>query len=129
MSKREEYVKRAKDIMTGNIIFVSSKDRLSKAIKKFKDYGYSQLPVIDKEVSVGSITDNIIRDVISKFENRREIKALYVKEVMGEPFPQISENTPVKIISYLLTEYQAVLVSREGKIVGIITKSDLLKTV
>ncbi|MEM1813821.1 MAG: CBS domain-containing protein, partial [Thermoplasmatales archaeon] len=68
-------------------------------------------------------------DIISKYEAHEKIKGIYVKEVMGEPFPQVSENAPVKIISYILTGYQAVLVSKEGKIVGIITKSDLLKTV
>ncbi|MEM0127915.1 MAG: CBS domain-containing protein [Thermoplasmatales archaeon] len=129
LTKREGFVKRARDIMTQNIISVGSKDRLSKAIRRLSDYGFSQLPVIDQGVSVGSITDNIIRDVISKYETHDKIKGIYVKEVMGEPFPQISENAPVKIISYLLTGYQAVLVNKEGKIVGIVTKSDLLKTV
>ncbi|MEM3205707.1 MAG: CBS domain-containing protein, partial [Thermoplasmatales archaeon] len=129
LAKREGYIKRARDIMSWDIISVTSKDKLSKAIRKLADHGFSQLPVIDRGVSVGSITDNIIRDIISKYEAHEKIKGIYVKEVMGEPFPQVSENAPVKIISYILTGYQAVLVSKEGKIVGIITKSDLLKTV
>ncbi|MGC8644865.1 MAG: CBS domain-containing protein [Thermoplasmata archaeon] len=129
LARREEFVKRARDIMTRAIISVNSKDKLTKGIRRLAERGFSQLPVIDNGVSVGSITDNIIRDVISKYENHEEIKKLSVKEVMDEPFPQVSENTPVKIISYLLTGYQAVLVNRGGKIVGIVTKSDLLKTV
>jgi predicted transcriptional regulator len=129
MARREIMVKRARDIMSENVIYVQSTDKLDKAIKKLSNYGFSQLPVIDNGTLVGSITDNIVRDLITKYETHDKIKRLLVKDVMGEPFPQIPENTPVKVMSYLLTEYQAVLVGNRGKILGIGTKSDLLKTV
>ncbi|MEM1724974.1 MAG: CBS domain-containing protein, partial [Thermoplasmata archaeon] len=56
-----------------------------------------------------------------------ELKKYKVRDFMDEPFPQVSENTPIKIVSYLLKNYQAVLVTSMGKVTGIITKSDLLK--
>ena len=48
---------------------------------------------------------------------------------MEQPFPQINENTPIKPIRQLLEFYQAVLVLRKNRPMGIITKADLLKTI
>ena len=50
-----------------------------------------------------------------------------VEEIMGEPFPQLSETTPLKVASMLLQYAPAVLVVRESEPVGMLTKSDLLK--
>ncbi len=52
-----------------------------------------------------------------------------VEEIMEQPFPQINEDTPIKPIRHLLEFYQAVLVARKNKTIGIITKADLLKTI
>ena len=49
------------------------------------------------------------------------------KEIMEEAFPQVGEDAPLSVVSSLLQYYPAVLVSRRGKVCGIITKADLLK--
>jgi predicted transcriptional regulator len=46
---------------------------------------------------------------------------------MEEAFPQINEDAPLPLITSLLQAYSAVLVSKKGAIVGIITKADLLR--
>lgn len=123
----EGKVKRAKEIMSDNIVSVQSSDRFNKAVKKLYQYGFSQLPVIDNGIPVGSITDNIVRDSFNEGEKMEDLKKLYVREIMEEPFPQVSENTPVKVLSYLLMQYEAVLIGKEGTVSGIVTKTDLLK--
>jgi predicted transcriptional regulator len=52
-----------------------------------------------------------------------------VGEVMDEPFPQLDQSAPLTVVTELLKYDPAVLLTRKGKITGIITKSDLLKTI
>jgi predicted transcriptional regulator len=46
---------------------------------------------------------------------------------MEEAFPQVDEDVPLALISSLLQVYSAVLVTKKGMVVGIITKADLLR--
>jgi len=46
---------------------------------------------------------------------------------MEEAFPQVDEDAPLALISSLLQVYSAVLVTKKGMVVGIITKADLLR--
>jgi predicted transcriptional regulator len=50
-----------------------------------------------------------------------------VEEIMGDPFPQLPETTPLKVASTLLQYAPAVMVMRESEPVGMLTKADLLK--
>jgi predicted transcriptional regulator len=48
---------------------------------------------------------------------------------MEEAFPQINEDAPLTLITSLLQTYPAVLVSKKGNVIGIITKADLLRMI
>jgi len=56
-----------------------------------------------------------------------QIAKLPIEDVMEEAFPQVDEDAPLSLISSLLQVYSAVLVSKKGAAVGIITKADLLR--
>jgi len=91
--------------------------------------GYSQLPVYDKERVAGSISENAVLNALSEKNNYSLPSTMKVGELMEPPFPQLDENTPIEPVKSLLQHYQAVLTSRKEKIVGIITRADLLKLV
>jgi len=46
---------------------------------------------------------------------------------MERPFPILDVTTPVSLVVSLLQTYQAVLTTAQGKIVGIVTNTDLSK--
>ena len=46
---------------------------------------------------------------------------------MDESLPVIQASTPVEIVSDLLNYNAALLISKKGKLTGIVTKADLLK--
>ncbi len=117
----------AKQIMNNKIISVNKNTKVSKAIKLMKFNGYSQLPVFDGTQSVGSISDKTITDLIVSGKSISEINSLKVKNVMDDAFPTISEATSISIVSAILRDNHAVLVTKKHNTVGIITKSDLLK--
>ena len=93
----------------------------------FEAYGYSQIPVFDGKQSVGSISEKAILRQILAGNDLDEISRFPTERIMEEAFPQINEDAPLSLITSLLQTYSAVLVSRRGVVVGIITKADLLR--
>ena len=132
LEKEEEKSKttaRAKDIHTPNIVKVNVSNTILFARQIMLENGYSQLPVYDKEKVVGSITENTILNTVSEKNNYSLPSTMKVGELMEPPFPQVDENTPIEPIKSLLQHYQAVMMTRKEKIVGIITRADLLKLI
>ncbi len=121
-----QHEKQAKDIMTKPVVSVESNDYLRQAIKLLERHGLSQLPVLSKGKAVGCISE---KSVLAKINNAPgiDVEKAHAGEAMEEALPTIQPNTPVSAASQLLGFNSAVLVARKGKIIGIITKSDLLK--
>jgi len=117
----------AQRILHDKVVGVQKSDTVSNAVRLMKDYGYSQLPVFDGEHAVGSISEKTILGQVLAGKELSQISLLRVEEIMDEGFPQVGEDAPLSLISGLLRVYPAALVSRKGKVVGIITKADLLK--
>lgn len=117
----------AKNIMASDIKKVRPEDSLKKALNLMALYNISQLPVIADKKIVGSITQKAIPKLISS--NKKDILLLKVSDVMEEPFPTISEDSMLKIVSEILKSNQAVILTKKGDITGIITSHDLLKAI
>ena len=117
----------AHEVLHNKVIGVQKSDPVSKAVQTMADHGYSQLPVFDGEHSVGSISEKTIIGKVSAGKNVSQISKLPVGDVMEEAFPQVGEDAPLPLISNLLQVYPAVLITTKGKVVGIVTKADLLK--
>ena len=58
----------------------------------------------------------------------KEIEEEPVERIMDDVFPVINREIPLSAVTSLLQVSAAVLVTEKGKIIGIITKADLLKT-
>jgi predicted transcriptional regulator len=115
------------EILHSEVVCIQKDEKVSKAARLMRDYDYSQLPVLDGERVVGSISEKTILGQILAGKELSQVSELPVEEVMEEAFPQVGEDAPLSLISSVLQVYPAVLVSRKGKIVGIVTKADLLK--
>ncbi|MEM0475596.1 MAG: CBS domain-containing protein [Candidatus Norongarragalinales archaeon] len=117
--------------MNPRVISVSRRDKISRAVRLLRSKGISQLPVFDdKGRCVGSVSEGSVLEKVSglsKGKGVAEIEKKEVEVVLGEAFPLVDENTPQSLLASLLVHHLAVLVQRRGRIVGIITKSDLLK--
>ncbi|OIO21999.1 hypothetical protein AUJ17_00540 [Candidatus Micrarchaeota archaeon CG1_02_47_40] len=115
----------AGDVMNRNVIFVSKKTRVLEAVKLIKEKGISQLPVCKGKAIVGAVCEENVLEGLQKFGHEK-MERLCVGEIMGEPFLCVREDTPCKTIAQMLKREKAVLVSKNGKTLGIITKVDLL---
>ncbi|VVB66465.1 CBS domain protein [Candidatus Gugararchaeum adminiculabundum] len=126
----------ARDILTKNIISVNASEKLTHAIGLMKKHDISQLPVFSGENVVGSITEETILEKISSVDEstgrtgkQQDLSKLKISDVMDEPFPRVTEDTPSSLLGSLLAHSKAVLIVRKEKIIGIVTKADLLKTI
>jgi predicted transcriptional regulator len=106
---------------TKKLISASPEDPINKIVKLMRRDEISQIPIIEDGKCVGSVTEKtIIKNFGDISDNTK------VKEFMEEPFPIISCGDDIEMIKTLLEYHQAVLVSKKGRLVGIVTKSDLL---
>ena len=116
--------KKCRDIMTRGVIFAKPRDSVLKVSEMMVRHAISQLPVINGSKVVGTVTEE---DIIRKLgSNIAEEK---VENIMGPPLPVVSEDTSVSAIRPILERRPGVLVVRGRKIVGIVTRSDLLKII
>ena len=95
------------------------------AVNLMHELGVSQLPVTDGVVIVGSFTKNTIPSLIRK--GYKNVEKMLIKDVMGNPFPMIPEDSPIQLVSNLLEYNEAVLLLKKGIFSGIVSKKDLLK--
>jgi len=113
-----------KDIMTKGVLFAKPNNSILKVSEVMVRHAISQMPVLNGNRIVGTITEeSIIRNLSSNIAEKK------VKNIMGPPLPTVSEETPVDAIRQILERHQGVLVTKGKEVVGIITRSDLLKTI
>ncbi len=85
----------------------------------------SQLPVMDGANCVGSVSDWSLSQ--KSLENPKLLDAT-VSDVMESPFPVVAADQPVDSVVKLLSKSNpAVLVRDNGKVRGIVTRSDMLR--
>ena len=88
-----------------------------------KTNAISQLPVFEETTIVGSISEDTFIKNYDKIHDKR----IQVKKIMDEPFPTMSDNTSITLIKEILKTYSAVVITKNGTPIGIISKADLLK--
>ncbi len=142
----------AKDIMTTEVISVSPEERVDVVTKLLIDNKISGIPVVDKDNHiVGIVTekDLLIKagelkvpfyitlfDSIIFMENPlrfnndlKKYTASKVKDAMTTKVLVVDENTPVHEIAETMQNkgVNRLPVVRNGKLIGIVTRNDVLK--
>lgn len=118
----------AKDVEKRDLVWIRKSEKVREAAEKMRQHGFSQLPVRDdkEDICVGSLSE---RQIVQSLLREPDPKSFYertVSEIMQEQFPVVDETIPITAVALLLQHSQAVLTARKGKVVGIITASDLL---
>jgi predicted transcriptional regulator len=112
------------EVMTKRVISVKPTDKIVRVSELMMKHAISQLPVIENKRVIGTVTEeSIIRNLSSTIADDR------VERMMQPPLPSVPEETSVNMIKPLLEDHPGVLIVKKGDVVGIITRSDLLKIV
>lgn len=117
-------------IMSRGVVACSPTDSVVHALDLMRNGGFSQLPVMTTDERVlGTITESDINDLLIRGASIESLKGMIVKRAMGPVLPQVDRNSPMSMLYPILKFYNAVLIIEEGKVVGIVTKADVLKAV
>ncbi len=107
------------------VVSVASGAIVRQALGLMALHDVSQLPVMDGANCVGSVSDWSLSQ--KSLENPKLLDAT-VSEVMDSPFPVVAGDQPVDSVVRLLSKSNpAVLVRENGKVQGIVTRSDMLR--
>lgn len=92
-------------------------------IRTMNKHRISQLPVLDEDKIIGLVSESSILN-----KNLNEVERLKVKAFMEEAPPIIAKSTRLEIIKQLLKFYSVILVKEDDKLIGLITKTDLINS-
>ncbi|MHA1265677.1 MAG: CBS domain-containing protein [Candidatus Helarchaeota archaeon] len=131
LNKTQQKELKAIDVAIKEVVTVKETDTIDKASKLIFEKGYSQLPVIDTNGRViGAIKEKTI--TMNLIIHGMKILTKPVKEILigDDTLPLLPSTAPLKNVETLLTQHghSAVLLMDAGKIAGIITKADVIKT-
>ncbi|MFC6614515.1 CBS domain-containing protein [Halopenitus salinus] len=119
LEEAEGEVVRAEDLMHETVVSVAPDDAVSDAFDLMDEEAYSQVPVLQNGIPVGSLSLSDIN------EAGEDVGTLPVSEVMSESFPTVARDVTVDELRNLLDHYKAVMVTDGGETVGIITEADI----
>jgi cystathionine beta-synthase len=105
------------------LVWVAPQDKLADALAKMNELGLTQLPVLEDGKPVGSVREN---RALSQVVKNRDLLEASVSEVMEASFPTVDVDASSNEVTRRLQSSPAVLVEEYGRIVGIITRHDVL---
>jgi len=118
------HVLRNKPDHKGDIVSVTGGQTVRQALRLMHLHDVSQLPVMDGANCVGSVSD---WSLSARSLEDTKLLDVTLSEVMDAPFPMVDEQQTADSVAKLLSKSNpAVLVRTNGKVTGIVTRSDLL---
>ena len=127
-----------KEIMTKDVVSVAPTDRLVHARRQMLDANVGRLPVIDDDELVGMITSKDLmrafidfrKNVPEKYQ-KTQIKEVFVEDIMSSNPSYVSKEMSITEVSKIMMEtgYNGLPVVEDGKVIGIITQTDILRLI
>ena len=103
-------------------------DSVRTAFGIMKEHDLSQLPVMEGDKIVGSITETQVLRIL--LENPLNNSERSLKEVMGAPFPSVEEDTPISYLNrYISKEIPAVVMQDRSGALHIVSQYDLIQAI
>lgn len=145
---------KVKDIMTREVITVTEEKTVEEVVDIIIKNKISGVPVVnedneiigivsesdliykEKEIStptfVPILEGYILLDSVKKFQEKLKKKIAYkVKDIMSEPVIKVTEDEEVKEVVNIMIDKKVnrvPVINDDGKLVGIVSRSDILKS-
>lgn len=114
-----------------NISMVFEENKLSHAMLILKESNYTQIPVLNYyKKFIGLISLHHVYRILGEklFNDFDELNKYYVKDFVDTHFATVKENFDLEDVMSLLIDYNFVnIISEDGKLKGMITRSSILK--
>ena len=109
------------------MVTIDSEKTVLEAINTMKSLNISQIPVLQKGMVVGRLTES---EILNALLENPAIKSAKVTSIQGASFPFVDLNTSIDRISGLINkENSAVLVEDENGKIEIITQYDIIEAI
>src|SRR5450755_4620841 len=123
-------VKTFKDLVSGRgtkkLVTISPKQKVAEAIAMMKKYDIENVPVMNGEGIIGSLSEGGLFD---KILSDPEIKNQTVESVMEKEYPIVAFDTPVEKLSKLISKQTGAVLSKdETGEYHIVTKYDIIQS-
>ncbi len=119
----------AKDIMTKQVVCIRKDTPIFEAIRLMADKNITGIPVTEDDLTlVGMLSE---QDVMRLFHTYDDEKDRTVNDFMTQPAIHFEENEPLLDVCYCLKDnhIRRVPVTSNGKVSGVISRSDILKCI
>jgi cystathionine beta-synthase len=107
------------------LVSVAPAAAVRQALNLMTTYGVSQIPVVDNGESVGGLIEGTL---MTRALAQPSLLDRPVREVMEQPFPEVDAGAPADRVGAMLSrESPATLVRKDGKLIGIVSRYDVLQ--
>jgi cystathionine beta-synthase len=107
------------------LVSVAPAAAVRQALNLMSTWGVSQIPVLDNGESIGGLIEGTL---MTRALGQPALLDRPVREVMEAPFPEVEAATPTdRVGSMLSRESPAALVRKDGKLIGIVSRYDVLQ--
>ncbi len=107
------------------LVSVAPAAAVRQALNLMTTYGVSQIPVVENGESVGGLIEGTL---MTRALSQPSLLDRPVREVMEQPFPEVDATAPADRVGAMLTrESPATLVRKDGKLIGIVSRYDVLQ--
>ncbi|MEO8090149.1 MAG: pyridoxal-phosphate dependent enzyme, partial [Gemmatimonadales bacterium] len=107
------------------LVSVTPAAAVRQALNLMSTWGVSQIPVVEDGRSVGGLVEGTL---MTRALAQPSLLDRPVREVMEAPFPEVEANCPTDRLGGMLTrESPAALVRKDGKLIGIVSRYDVLQ--
>ncbi len=109
----------------GKVICLTPDDTLERAADTLVEHGISQVPVVDNGQMAGAVHEITIMRALHQGLAPASVR---LREIMARPLAQVDEAVLLEeVYRLLLAGNTAVVVTREGRMSGIVTRTDLMR--
>jgi CBS domain-containing protein len=118
-----------KDIMSRNVVCVKKDVPVIDAIRLMSENNITGIPVVEDDMTLAGILSE--QDVLRLFHTYEDEKDRTVNDFMTHPAVYFEQDEPLLDVCYCLRDnsIRRVPITSKGKIVGIISRSDILKCI
>jgi cystathionine beta-synthase len=107
------------------LVSVAPSAAVRQALNLMSTYGVSQIPVLENGECVGGLNEGTL---MTKALAQPSLLDRPVREVMEQPFPEVAADTSAERVGSMLSrESPATLVRKDGKLIGIVSRYDVLQ--
>lgn len=117
-------MKTIKDLMTRDVITVTTKDNIYEIAVKMRDYDIGFVPVVEGKKAIGCVTD---RDLVIRGYAEKHSGSTSVEDVMTKNCVKVPPDMTVDEASRLMAEkkIRRLIVEENGQLVGVVAIGDL----